>query len=214
MELKVVFLIMLAVVSAIYLVTLFFKDRILQFVLKGCLVPLILAVYIFGAQKILIPVVLALVFGWAGDVLLLKINNIRCFRLGLASFLAGHICYIAAFSRFILPINVFILMISIAAAVFFGICIIKIVRPVKEMKYPAVAYEIIILLMAVSAVQVFFVQGALFGVLVLAGSICFVVSDSTLAYDTFRKKTKFGFFIVMVTYIAAQLLITLGFCAV
>ena len=213
MELKLIFLIIFAVISAVYLVTLFFKHGILQSALKGCLVPFILAIYIFGAEKILVPVVLGLVFGWAGDVLLLKISDLRCFRLGLASFLTGHICYIIALLNFTRPLNVYALAVSVATTAVFGVCVFKAVRPNKEMKYPVIAYEVIIMLMAMSAVQVFFAQGGAFGALVMAGSISFVVSDSILAYDTFRKKTKLGFFIVMLTYIAAQLLITLGFCA-
>ena len=213
MELKLIFLIALGVVSTVYLATLFFKQGILQSVLKGCLVPLILAVYIFGTEKTLVPVILALVFGWIGDVLLLNIADLRRFRLGLASFLAGHICFIIAFFSFIASFALNPLIISIAAAAVFGFCMFKFVRPNKEMKYPVIAYEVIIMLMAIAAVQVFFVQGGNFGIFALAGSISFVISDSTLAFDTFRRKTKIGYFIVMVTYIAAQLLITLGFCA-
>ena len=208
-----VLLIIFAVVSTVYLVTLFFQHGILQSALKGCLVPLILAIYIFGSEKILVPVVLGLVFGWAGDILLLKIIDLRCFRLGLASFLTGHICYIIALLNFARPFNFYALAVSAAAALVFGFCVFKAARPSKEMKYPVIAYEVIIMLMAISAVQVFFAQGGAFGALAMAGSVSFVVSDSVLAYDTFRRKTKLGFFIVMLTYIAAQLLITLGFSA-
>jgi uncharacterized membrane protein YhhN len=213
MEIKLVFLIILAVVSVIYLITLFFKDNLLQFILKGCLLPLILAVYISGTEKILVPIIFALAFGWIGDVFLLKIENLLSFRLGLASFLAGHICYITAFFNFTQPFNYYVLIISAAVAVVLGVCIFKLVKPGKDMMYPVIAYEIVIMLMAASAVQIFFASGGVFGILVMAGSICFVVSDGTLAYDTFRNKTKIGSFIVMLTYIAAQLLITLGFCA-
>ena len=213
MELKLIFMTVLAVVSAVYLVTLFFKQGILQSVLKGCLVPLILAIYIFGAEKILVPVILALIFGWIGDVLLLNIADLRRFRLGLASFLTGHICFIVAFSFFIPQFNIPALIISIAVAAIFGFCMFKFVRPGKAMKYPVIAYEIIIMLMAISAIQVFFAHGGTFGILALTGSILFVISDGTLAFNTFRKDTKIGYFLVMVTYIAAQLLITLGFCA-
>ena len=203
----------LAAVSLVYLVTLFFKQGILQSVLKGCLVPLILAIYIVGSGRILVPVVLALVFGWIGDVLLLNIADLRRFRLGLASFLAGHICFIIAFFSFITSFAILPLIISIAAAAVFGFCVFKFVRPNKEMKYPVIAYEVIIMMMAIAAVQVFFARGGDFGVFALAGSVSFVISDSTLAFDTFRKKSRIGYFIVMVTYIAAQLLITLGFSA-
>jgi len=213
MNLKLIFLVILGVVSVVYLTLLFFKYGLLQAILKGCLVPLILAVYIFGTEKILVPVVLGLFFGWTGDVLLLKGSNSRFFILGLVSFLIGHICYIIAMYGFAIPFHITALVISIAAAACIGFLLFKILRPTAEMKIAIIAYEITILTMAVFALQLFLAQGGFFGAFVLAGSVCFLLSDSTLAYDTFRKGPKYAPFIIMLTYIAAQLLIALGFSA-
>jgi uncharacterized membrane protein YhhN len=210
MELKFLLLIILGAVSLVYLITLFFKDSILQYILKGCLVPLILAIYIFGAPQNILPlIVIALVFGWLGDVFLLKISNLLCFRLGLASFLLGHIFYIITMFNYVQPVNILILIISIIAAVCYGIFMFKMVQPSPDMKIPVIAYEIILLTMAVSALQLFLAQGGRFGAFVFAGSIFFVASDSMLALATFRKKALNV--PVMITYIAAQLLIVLGF---
>jgi len=212
MNLKIVFLVILGVVSVVYLVTLFFKQGLFQSILKGCLVPLILAVYIFGTKEILLFVVLGLILGWIGDVLLLKGSNPLFFKLGLASFLLGHICYIIAMYGFSVPFHITALVISIAAAACYGLFLFKILRPTAEMRIAIIAYEITIFSMAIFALQLFLAQGGLFGVFVFAGSICFVVSDSSLAYDIFRKGPKYISFIIMFTYIAAQLLIALGFC--
>jgi len=213
MYLKLIFLIILDIVSIVYLVSLFFKRRLFQDILKGCLMPLVLAVYILGAEKILWQIVLALFLGWAGDVLLLKGSEFRFFLSGLVSFLLGHIFYIVAMLEFARPFNITVLVISIAAAACLGVLIFKFVRPSAEMKIPVIAYEITIMTMAIFAVQLFLAQGSSFGVLVLSGSLFFLVSDTYLAYDTFRKGPKYAAFIIMITYITAQLLITLGFCA-
>jgi len=220
MNLQFGFLVVLGFVSIIYLITLFFKPGFFQFLLKSCLVPLILAVYLTGAKVLLVPIILALVFAWIGDILLIKISNLVCFRLGLASFLLGHICYIAAMFGFGQPFNIPALIISVAAGVMLGFLIFKMVKPTKEMKIPVIAYEAIILTMAIFALQLFLAQEtslqnaqiSYFGILVLAGSICFVASDTSLALVTFRNKPYYVF--CMATYIAAQLLITLGFCRV
>jgi len=211
-DLKIIFLAILGVVSVVYLVLLFFKQNIFQAVLKGCLLPLIFAVYLSGAKIFIWPVVLGLFFGWLGDIFLIKISVLRFFRLGLAGFFLGHIFYIIAMSEFILPINITALAVSVLTAAVLGILIFKLIRPTKEMKIPVIAYEAIILAMAISAFQLFLAQGSLFGGFVLAGSVCFVTSDTILAFNTFRKKTKIRIFLVMLTYIAAQLCITLGFC--
>jgi len=207
-----IFLTIFGVVSVVYLASLFFKMGLFQKIVKGCLMPLVLAVYIFGAKIILWQIVLALVLGWVGDILLLKSSDFRFFKMGLVSFLLGHIFYIIAMYGFANPFNITVLVISIAAAVCLGLFLFKLFRPPVEMKIPVIAYEITILTMAVFALQLFLAQGSSFGALVLAGSLFFVVSDSNLAYNTFRKGPKHGFFIVMLTYITAQFLIILGFC--
>jgi len=210
MDLKLIFLLVLGVVSIVYLITLFFKDSILQYILKGCLVPLILAIYISGANQNILPLmVIALVFGWLGDVFLLKISNLLCFRLGLASFLLGHIFYIITMFSYAQPFNIIVLIISIIVAVGYGIIAFKMVQPSPDMKIPVIAYEAILLTMAIFALQLLLAQGGKFGAFVFAGSIFFVASDSMLAFATFRKKALNV--PVMFTYIAAQLLIILGF---
>jgi len=213
MDLKVVFIVLFAAVSAAHLISVFFKNFAFQAITKGLLMPLCLAIYIFGANIILLPVILALVFAWAGDIFLLKISNLLRFRLGLASFLIGHICYIIAMYGFSLPFNVTVLIVSAAVAVCLGVVLFKVVKPNSEMKIPVIAYETIIFVMAIFALQLFLAQGGVFGAFALIGSICFVASDTILALVTFRKKPKYGDFPVMLTYIAAQFCITFGFCA-
>jgi len=211
-EPRIYFLIALGVVSLIYLITLFFKENVFQFILKSCLVPLIMAVYVFGPNKVLTTIVLALVFAWLGDVLLIKINNPIFFMFGLASFLIGHIFYIITMFSYANPLHIPILIISVIIAVCYGIITFKTVKPSPEMKIPVIAYETIILIMVISALQLFLANESWFGTLVFAGSLCFIASDTMLALVTFRKKPLFVY--VMITYIAAQLLIALGFCLV
>jgi len=218
MELKFIILCIFGVVSVVYLVTLTRKQSTLQFILKGCLMPLLLVFYITsaGINNIYWPVVLALFFAWVGDVLLIKITNIICFKLGLASFLIGHICYIAAMYKYIQPLNILVLIISVVTAVCFGVIVYKTVKPGKQMQIPAIAYETVILAMAICALQLFLsqfiAQGHVFGLLVFAGSVCFIVSDTLLALRTFRNAN--FYLAVMITYITAQFLITFGFCII
>ena len=193
MELKNIFLIIFGVVSVVYLFTLAKKPSMFQFALKGCLMPLLAAFYITsaGTGNIFWPVIFALIFAWIGDVLLVRITNILWFKLGLLSFLIGHIFYIIAMYEFIQPINITVLVISFIAAAFFGIMVYKTVKPSKQMKIPVVAYETVILLMTISALQVFLLQfigsGHAFGLLIFTGSVCFLISDTLLAIRTFRR---------------------------
>jgi len=215
MELNFIFLIIFGVVSVVYLFTLSKKPSMFQYILKGCLMPLLLSFYITSAGygNIFLPVVLALIFAWIGDVLLVRITNMLWFKLGLLSFLIGHIFYIIAMYEFIQPVNITVLIISVIVAAFLGAAIYKIIKPSKQMKIPVIAYETVILLMTISALQLFILQftgnGYIFGLFIFAGSLCFLISDTLLAIRTFRRvKIYFG---VMITYIAAQFLIALGF---
>jgi uncharacterized membrane protein YhhN len=109
--------------------------------------------------------------------------------------------------------NIPFLIISALIAAGLGFSLFKIVKPTSEMKIPVIAYETVILVMAIFALQVFLNHhDSSFGTLVFIGSLCFVASDSSLAMVTFQKKPYYVF--CMATYIAAQLLITLGFSAI
>ncbi|MDR2966041.1 MAG: lysoplasmalogenase [Treponema sp.] len=213
MEIKTIFLILFIVVSVLHLVSLFAKQGgLFKAITKSLLMPLLFGVYFFGVQNMFWPIALAIIFGWAGDVFLLKIESLVRFRCGLASFLLGHLAYILALISFAQPFNTNALAVSFAVAVAFGITMYKFVHPNREMKIPVIIYETVITAMAVLAFQVFLNKGSPLGAFVFGGSILFLVSDSILARFTFGKKPKYGDFWVMATYIPAQLCIVLGFC--
>jgi uncharacterized membrane protein YhhN len=207
---RTIFLFSFAFVAAIHLVSIFVRQRSVTGISKVLLVPLILALYISRTESLYIPVIIALVFGWLGDIFLLKISDIRFFRLGLASFLVGHICYIPSMLHFSGRLNFFALLLSLTIALPLGILLRALIHPNREMNIPVIAYEMVIILMTASALQLFLARGTPFGILVFAGSLCFLVSDSILAYFTFRKRKPIGDFLVMSTYITAQLCIALG----
>jgi uncharacterized membrane protein YhhN len=198
------FSILFAGMSAAHLVFSLFHKSVLQAITKVCLLPLLGAAYVFGATHPAIPVIAALIFGWGGDIFLLKISDVRFFRLGLASFLLGHLCYIPSFLYAAGELHSTALVISAAAAVPLGFVIHSLIKPEKAMNLPAIAYEIIILLMSLSALQLLISRRDRWGLLIFAGSLCFLVSDTLLAYFTFRTKPKQGDFFVMLSYIAAQ----------
>ena len=193
-----------AVVCLVHLVSAFFNKSLLRTITKICLLPLLGTVYVLGAKEFSLPVIFALVFGWGGDMFLLKISDIRFFRLGLASFLAGHLCYISLFIYFTGSLNITALVFSLAVTVPLGLVTHSIIRPEKAMNLPAIAYEIIIIMMSLSALQLMLFRRDIYGLLVFAGSLCFLLSDTLLAYFTFRTRPKCATLFVMSSYIAAQ----------
>jgi uncharacterized membrane protein YhhN len=205
-----IFIAAFIIAAAAHFVFLFFEKKIPQALTKICLLPLLAGVYVLGAKYFFVPVILALFFGWGGDIFLLKIREIKFFRMGLASFLLGHLCYIFSFIFFAGTVNIMILVISLVGAIPLGFAVHSIIRPKKEMNLPAIVYEIIIMLMSLSALQLLFARRDRYGLLIFAGSLCFLFSDTFLAYCTFRTRPKYAGFVVMLSYIAAQSGIVLG----
>ena len=202
-----VFLILFILVSIVHLLAAFFEKGKLRKITKVFLMPLLLAYYIPAAGTLHITVILATVFGWLGDVFLLNIEKQIRFKLGLTSFLLGHLCYIPSFIRFAGHFNIPALIISYLMAIPLEIIIVRMIKPTKEMLIPVALYALVILNMSIYALQLMLSHMSPWSVMVFAGSLCFICSDTILAFFTFREKPKRGDFFIMLTYISAQALI-------
>ncbi|MDR2110569.1 MAG: lysoplasmalogenase [Spirochaetaceae bacterium] len=171
---------------------------------KVILMPLLTFYYAVQAERLLFPVILGAVFGWAGDILLIRISRLRYFRLGLASFLLGHLCYILSMLYLAGSFHLPGLVVSAIAALPLGILTLRWVKPNRDMRIPVILYGIILELMSLSALQLALARMDLWGNIVFGGSLLFLISDSILGYLSFRNTTRLGSFFVMATYIAAQ----------
>ncbi|MDR2159129.1 MAG: lysoplasmalogenase [Treponema sp.] len=188
----------------IHLASSVFGWKIPQRITKILLLPLLLGIYLCGTERIFITIVPALFFGWCGDILLLKSSDRRFFTLGLASFLLGHLCYIPAFLSAAERFNLPVLLVSLAAAVPLGFAVHLFIRPDKAMTVPTVAYEVVIELMSIAALQLFLFRNDGAGMLIFTGALFFMISDTILGFFTFHGNPRYGTFLVMLTYIAAQ----------
>jgi uncharacterized membrane protein YhhN len=175
-----------------------------QRITKVLLLPLLFAIYLRGTDRILITVIPALFFGWCGDILLIKSDDRRFFIMGLMSFLVGHLCYIPAFLSVTGRFNLPVLLASLAVAVPLGIAVHFLMRPDKAMLVPTAIYEVVIELMAIAALQLFLFRNDTAGTLIFTGSVFFMISDTILGCFTFRGNPRYGTFLVMLSYIAAQ----------
>jgi uncharacterized membrane protein YhhN len=190
--------------ALVHLASSVFGWKPLQRITKVLLLPLLLVIYLRGTERVIITVIPALFFGWCGDILLIKSDDRRFFTLGLVSFLLGHLCYIPAFLSITERFNLPVLLASFAVAVPLGILVHILMRPDKAMLVPTVVYEAVIELMAVAALQLCLFRSDRAGMLILAGSVFFMISDTILGCFTFRGNPRYGTFLVMLTYIAAQ----------
>lgn len=148
-------------------------------------------------------ILMGLIFSLIGDMMLLK--PWYKFQIGLASFLIGHIFYIAAFtgargqSWDYLPLLPFI---------GFGIWLYRNIEPnLSKVKIPVIIYMVVIITMVWRGMGIWLGDASPFGVCVGVGSFIFCVSDYLLAYQRFNKAIPYGNTLVLATYYLAQYLL-------
>ncbi len=150
-------------------------------------------------------VTLGLLLSAVGDVCLVWPER---FTMGLASFLAAHCCYLAAFTLGARQGGAawpWLVGIGVAAA-----ALVAVLWPhLGRVRGPVLLYVVVIAAMAWSAARRAGAPGtpAPSGALALAGALVFMGSDGILAVDRFARRLRPAHAVVMVTYYAAQTLI-------
>ncbi len=153
-----------------------------------------------------IVVLLGLAFGLVGDILLLDESETR-FLAGLASFLGGHLLYIAAFVMAGLSSNVWLAAVTV---VLVG-CLVasrRLIPSLARTKGTAdtvavTAYMVVLGAMTLAA-------GATGSPAVALGGASFMVSDTLLGMDRFVASRRHAHVAIMATYLLAQALIVGG----
>jgi uncharacterized membrane protein YhhN len=196
--------------GALHLALILWGSNRIQGITKVLLLPFLAMYYVFAAEIFLKAAFFAVILGWIGDILLIKIQNRTFFKAGLASFLLGHLLYIPAMFSFVNNVHIPVLIVSLVLAIPLGILLQRFIKPDKSMLIPVIVYGVIIELMSLSALQLMTARPEPWGILVFAGSLCFLISDSILGYFTFRNLSKHGSFFIMFSYLLAQGSIIIG----
>jgi uncharacterized membrane protein YhhN len=192
-------------------VSIVLKKEKLRCISKCLIIPPLIAAYIAGMDGLFFPIP-ALILGWLGDIILLKREK-TYFKLGLASFLLGHLCYMITFIQILNSIgniNISAMTIFVPQAIVLGIVVFRLLKPLKEMVVPVVLYMVFLVSMGLFGFQVFLINPGLGGLLLISGCFNFMISDTILAYYAFRKYKLSGAVLIMVFYILAQAEIVLG----
>lgn len=148
-----------------------------------------------------------LLLGAIGDVLLIPDGDGAGFKLGMASFLGGHVVYVCAF--FVSGLFTAWSVATILLMTCVGVFSLRIFWPhVRGLLRPLlVAYVIVISLMAVSATGMTVARGS---ALYLTAAGLFVVSDILVARDRFIRHQTINGAVALPMYFLAQLLFALA----
>jgi uncharacterized membrane protein YhhN len=187
------------------------EKHFIRLVSKICLMPLLMLLYISKSGALSFSVIVAIIFSWCGDILLV---NPRKFTLcaGIAGFLAAHILYIIAFIDLTPKVNVMAFVFSFLFILAIE-CFLALKSPVlTSNKFLIIVYGIVISLLIVSALQVFMWHKNAFSIVLVIGSILFFISDAVLGYfNTIKTMTKNALTVVMVSYSVAQACLVIGY---
>lgn len=210
-------LILYLIVGALQVTGILLKIPLLHQSLKVLLMPII-ALYLWTSQigkskSIWLTMsIFALLFSYAGDIILMiPSNNPLFFIGGLVSFLLAHLCYTKLFTT-LSPIRMHVLTknpIWVIAIILFLTTFLSYLVPkiVPTLKIPVITYAIIICTMLISAINLKEKIGKEPYQMIVIGAILFVLSDTVLALNKFdsgfRGVTLMNAF-VMITYISAQ----------
>src|SRR5215204_5212447 len=191
---------------------------LLQYFSKPSLMLILLVYYILNTRKtdssLKYLIILALVFAWLGDVLLLIDKHSKTFFVyGLSAFLIAHIFYIFYFwkIRRANKIEKFPNPLIFLAVAAYSLSLFGFIAPnVKNLLLPVGIYALVISTMLAASLAAFDFGKQNFGKISVAGTLLFIVSDSILAINRFAAPFELAPVFVMATYALAQLLITEG----
>lgn len=190
------------------------KDKDLRNKTKPFILLSLLGFYLLAADPILVTVVLALMFSWLGDVLLMR-KGTKWFAIGGVAFMVSHLFFIVSYQRetdfgaFSWITAVLLITVFVTAS----LTVFKYLRPhlPKRLFYPMLAYLIINGLMNCFAWFRSLSIGGTAGIVTAVGAFLFFVSDCSLFFVRFHKESRLKtHFLVMLTYSLGELLIVLG----
>ena len=188
----------------------------IEYITKPLLMPLLIIFYLTYLPVVNWWYVTGLIGGFLGDVFLMlpdPSGKKTAFKIGLISFLLGHMFYIVALIQLGWDYGHFqwwSLLIG-ASFVIFGIIIgPKLLKHCGKMKIPVLVYLIVIILMGVTTTALIGLN-TLGVVLLIVGAWLFVISDTFNAFNKFAKPIPNERLITMSTYIVGQFLMVLGY---
>lgn len=190
----------------------------IRFLTKPMFVPILLLFYILNNPNVYLFVILALSFGFTGDVLLMITETEEkelFFKLGLLSFAIGHIFYGLSFLIIHLQTSKELAGLSFMIMSFYMGMTLSIthlfMRRAGEFRLFVLLYIIIIFLMGISSTLIYSLLSSLETFFIIGGVSLFMLSDGVIAFSKFVKKLTFERLITMTTYTLAQFLLILTF---
>ena len=211
---KYVFLAVFFVSTAIHLIASIRKDTRMRNISKPFLLLSLLGFYVLAARSVSAAIVLALIFSWIGDVLLMP-KGVKWFTAGGIAFMISHAFFVLGylkdvdFSRISVPLIVVL-------AVFFAAAVAVIFSRLKQHLPKALFYPMFLYLLINGTMNCFAIFRCVSipsaaTITTAIGAALFFISDTSLFFVRFKKDSRLKtHFLVMLTYSIGEFLIVCG----
>ena len=211
---RYVFLAVFVISTAIHLYASLRKDTRMRNISKPFILLSLLGFYVLAAHSVSAAIVLALIFSWIGDVLLIP-YGVKWFTAGGISFMISHAFFIVGYMKDVVFSKIPGLLV-VFLAVFFIATVTFIFSKLKPHLPKALFYPMFLYLLINGAMNCFaifrcvsFTTAAT--ITTAIGAALFFVSDSSLFFVRFNKQSRLKtHFLVMLTYSVGEFLIVLG----
>ena len=207
-----VFFGLFVVASITHLVFCFFEKELGRKITK-CMTTGFLGIALIFAVPFEPLIYIGLFLGCLGDGLLLKKHKVWPFFVGMLSFLAGHILYIAELMKICSPLHWGYFVATGVYLVLFPILFFPFAKKISHQRKLSVVGSVyfgILSLDLIWSLVACFHGHVDFCLLSVFGSICFLASDAFLTKTLFKKDVRRRDFYIMSTYLLAQAFVTVG----
>jgi uncharacterized membrane protein YhhN len=200
------FLFIFLLVSLIDIIAILNNSSLWQTIAKPLIIPALLAYYITSSKSKNKVYIVALIFSFAGDVLLLDKSNL--FLFGIGAFLITQVLYVYLFSRGLgNSSRANKILAGIPFLVYF-IVLVTVLKPgLQDFFIPVLVYGLAISLFGTVALLNYLIKRDVISLRLFAGAVLFILSDSLIAFNKFHHERSSYPVIIMITYIVAQSLI-------
>jgi len=202
-KIKVALLVFI-LVAILDVIGIILKIQALIYVFKPLILLSLLVLYVVSVRSINKWYVLALIFSFFGDVFLIFTGEFY-FIIGLISFLIAHLLFIKIVINSIKKTSLSKIVLSIIPfLIVFSLLLFVLKESLGEMLIPVIIYGLTISSFGAVSLINYVGSKSAKALLMLLGSIVFIISDSVLAINKFYLEAHIFKVIIMITYVLAQ----------
>lgn len=192
------------------------RYRPLRYGTKPFLMPALALFYVLNVPSPSFILLAAILGGWFGDLFLMipdRSEGKLFFKLGLVSFLVGHLFYALAFVKqgALRFDSLMAPLLALAMIVYVVLVFVKLKPHMGSLFLPITLYIVVIALMGVSTTLCFSTQSLTAALTAVIGAFIFMVSDTLNAWNRFAREIPNERVHTMNTYLAGQGLLILGY---